>query len=191
MRSDNDSSDDDWSIELSNLSRRRVVATTAGATLGMAGLAVGATGDASADVSVDDVTVSDASFDAETVDPVVEATIPFEYEVESISDVVIELQVGETTVADEILNTTTTDASAETTLSGRVVDSDSWSASDFAVEKGESVSRDITVGVRLAVLDGDELLVEATGSDSATVTVEHPQQGTATVGLQASIVDGS
>ena len=191
MRSETDSSDDDWSIELSNLSRRRVIATTAGASLGLAGLAVGATGDASADVSVDDVSVSDASFDAAEVDPVIEATIPFEYSVETISDVVIELQVGDSVVADEILNTTTTDASAETTLSGRVVDSDSWSASDFAVSEGQSISREITVGVRLAALDGDELLVEATGSDTATVAVSHPQQGTASVGLQASIVDGS
>jgi len=190
MRSKSDS-EDDWSIELSNLSRRRVIATTAGASLGLAGLAVGATGDASADVSVDDVTVSDASFDAAEVDPVIEATIPFEYSVETISDVVIELQVGDSVVADEILNTTTADASAETTLSGRVVDSDSWSASDFAVSEGQSISRELSVGVRLAVLDGDELLVEATGSDTATIAVEHPQQGTASVGLQASIVDGA
>lgn len=191
MRSQTDSSEDDWSIELSNLSRRRVIATTAGASLGLAGLAVGATGDASADVSVDDVTVSDASFDAESVDPVIEATIPFEYSVDTISEVLIELQVGDSVVADEILNTTTTDADAETTLSGRVVDSDSWSASDFAVSEGQSISREISVGVRLAVLDGDELLVEATGSDTATVAVEHPQQGTANVGLQATIVDGA
>jgi len=191
MRSETDSSDDDWSIELSNLSRRRVIATTAGASLGLAGLAVGATGDASADVSVDDVTVSDASFDAESVDPVIEATIPFEYSVETISEVLIELQVGDSVVADEILNTTTTEADAETTLSGRVVDSDSWSASDFTVSEGQSISREVSVGVRLAVLDGDELLVEATGSDTATVAVEHPQQGTASVGLQATIVDGA
>jgi hypothetical protein len=191
MRSETDSSDDDWSIELSNLSRRRVIATTAGASLGLAGLAVGATGDASADVSVDDVSVSDASFDAESVDPVIEATIPFAYSVETISEVLIELQVGDSVVADEILNTTTTEADAETTLSGRVVDSDSWSASDFVVSEGQSISREISVSVRLAVLDGGELLVKATGSDTATVEVSHPQQGTASVGLQATIVDGA
>jgi hypothetical protein len=182
-----DNTDDDWTVSLTNyLTRRRVVAAGGGAVAGLAGLAVASSREASADVSVDDVTVSDANFEAASADPVIEATIPYSYSVPSVTELIVELLVDGDAVASESLRTDTAELSNSTTLTGRVVDSSAWSLSDFDAVVGETVTHDVTVGVRLTVLDGETVQAEASAEQTATVEVSNPQQGTASVGLQAS-----
>jgi len=179
--------DDGWTVSLANgLTRRRVVAAAGGSVAGLAGLAVAGSREASADVSVDDVTVSDANFEAASADPVIEATIPYSYDVPTVTELVVELLVDGDVVASESLRTNTAKLSNSTTLTGRVADSDAWSLSEFDAAVGETVTREVMVGVRLTVLDGDSVQAEDSAEQTATVEVSNPQQGTASVGLQAS-----
>lgn len=178
-----------------HVTRRRAIA--GGATLLTAGGTLVWVGDsASAAVTIDGWTVPDASFEAETVDPVVNADVKYRYDVgdASIRALALELLVGDHTVASDELVTDRTSLESTVTLSGPLTDSDAWSASDFDVAVGESVSRDVTVAVRFAVLDtNDSELVTDRAEDTSTVTITHPQDSTysATVGGSASITDGS
>jgi hypothetical protein len=164
-----------------------MVAGLATALAGGGGLAVVATDEAVA-VSVESLSVDDAQFQAEQVDPVVDVTIGWEYAVERAEQVIIELLVGETVVAEESLRTSTAELSNESELSGRVVRSEAWSASDFAVERGETVTRDVTVGVRLAVRADESVVAEDTATDTATVEVAYPEDAaSASIGGEGMI----
>jgi len=60
------------------------------------------------------------------------------------------------------------------------------------VVPGSEITRDVTVGVRFAVIDGQSVVAEDTASDTAAVNVAHPEDATfASVGLQGTITDGS
>jgi len=131
-----------------------MVAGLAAALAGGGGLTAVASEEAVA-VSVESLNVGNATFQAMQVDPVVDVEIAYEYAVERAEQVVLELRVGETVVAEESLRTSTTELSNTSELSGRVVRSDAWSASDFTVERGETVTRDVDLRALLAARDTD------------------------------------
>ena len=190
-----DSDSDDWRIDSLNspvsISRRQAIGAAVTVVGGGSAIAVVGAQPARAQVSVDDVSVSDATFEADAVDPVVDATIAYAYRHDSTTELAFELLVGETVIASESLRTASTELESETELSGRVADADGWTASDFEAPAGETTTRDVTVGVRFAVLDGDSVVIEDTAADTATVTVENPNDSTASVGMAAQITDGS
>lgn len=176
--------------------RRRVVAGLA--TLAAGGAGLSALGHpARASVSIDSWTVPDASFEAEAVAPVADATIAYAFDVGSdtaVRALAFELLVDGHAVASDELVTETTSLENTTTLSGALTDSGAWSTSDFDVAVGESVAHDVTVAVRFAVVGTDESeIVTARAEDTATVTVAHPQQTeyTASVGGEVAIRDDS
>jgi len=188
-----DNAKSDWIVSNLNsgLTRRRVLAGSATVVGGGTALALGATGTGRASVSVDDVSVSDATFEAESVDPIADVTVAFAYAYDAPTEVAIELLVGETTVASEQLRTSQAEYEGRTELSGRVLDADKWSASDFAVERGEIIEREVTVGVRFTVIDGGTVVAEDSAEDISTVVVESPLgESYARVGLTGEITNG-
>jgi len=185
---------DEWSP----VSRRQALLGLGTLAVSGSGLAVVGTQQASgaANVSVDSFTVSDATFEAESVAPVVELSLAYDYDVgvSGVSGLVFELAVGDSVVASDELTTDRTALSNTTDLSGRVTDADAWGSADFAPAVGKSVSRDVSVTVRFVVLDSTgDVIVSDTATDSATVTVTHPQDSrlVAEVGGDGVIVDGS
>lgn len=168
----------------------------------MGSLAVGGTSvvligseDASAQVSVDSFSVADASFQAEAIDPVVDVTVAYDYDVgnSSVRELLLTLVVDGTDVAQSSLTTDRTTLEGEETLRGRVADSEQWSAEEFAPEVASSVERDVSVTVRFAVVGTDgETLVSDEATDTAVVSVSHPQESeyVASVGGSGEIIDG-
>jgi hypothetical protein len=178
-----------------HISRRRVLGGL-GTAVATGGAAYHLSQPARAAVSIDSWTVPDASFEADAITPVVNATIAFEYDVgaSDVTAVALELLVDGHTVAADELVTDATSASSQTSLSGSVLDSEAWTAADFDPAIGETVSPEVTVAVRLAILapDDSEIVTDSAESTSAVV-VAHPQQTeyVASVGGEATISDGS
>ena len=183
---------DDWSVSNLNsgLSRRRVLLGTASVAVGATALQLVAGQNARANVSVEDVSIDDATFEAEAVDPVLDVTVAYAYAADSVSELHIELLVDGDAVASESLRTGSEELENDTDLSGRVVDADKWSASDFEVESGESITREIDVAVEFSVVDVDRVVAADSASDTAEILVEHPNDDHATVGMVGEIVDG-
>jgi len=171
-----------------NYSRRRVLTAVGVVAGGGAALAV-APEDARADVAVEEFAVSDATFEAESVTPVVDADIAYAYRADSVSELAFELLVGESVVAEDALRTASTELDETTQLSGEVLDADAYSQSDFASDAGAETTVTVDVGVRFRVLDadGDELAADS-ARDDATVEVVSPVGEThATIGGSATI----
>ncbi|MFW5964382.1 MAG: hypothetical protein ACOCQM_05905 [Natronomonas sp.] len=170
-----------------SVNRRRVIAGMG--TLAAGGVAVAAVPDAArATVEVDDLSIPDASFEAEAVDPEVVVDVAYAYDASGagVDALGFTLTVGETVVDEARLDTNTEELENTETLRGSVTDSDAWSASDFEPEVGDSVTRELSIGVTFDVLDSaDESVVGDTATETADVTVEHPQEN----GYSAS-VDG-
>ena len=183
---------DDWSVSNLNngLSRRRALLGTASVGVGATALQLVAGQNARANVSVEDVSIADATFEAEAVDPVVDVEIAYAYAADSVSELHIELLVDGDAVASESLRTGSEELENDTDLSGRVADADKWSASDVAVESGESITREIDVTVEFSVVDVDRVVAADSATDTAEITVEHPNDDHATVGMVGQIVDG-
>lgn len=173
------------------LSRRQAIA--GGSALLAAGGTLVWVGDpVRAAVSVDELTIPDASFERDDLDPVVAVTAGYEYDVgtTAVSALRFELVVDETVVASEQLRTDEPTLSGETELSGRIADSDAWALADFAPAIGETLERDLTVTLRFAVLGSDDsAIVSDSASETVTVTVAHPQDSayTASVGGEGEI----
>ena len=180
---------DDWSVSNLNsgLSRRRVLLGTASVAVGATALQLVAGQNASANVSVEQVEIADATFEAEAVDPVVDVTVAYAYAADSVSELHIELLVDGDAVASESLRTDSEELENDTDLSGRVVDADKWSAVDFEVESGESVTREIDVTVEFSVVDVDSVVAADSATDTAEIVVEHPTDGVASVGMVGEI----
>jgi len=158
----------------SQLTRRSVVAS--GATVlagGTAALVLG-TESAAADVTVDAVDVQSATFDAKSVQPVVDAEIAYEYTYDDAQELLFEVSVADTVVASETLRTDSGSLAETTTLSGRVTDSDAWTESDFDAPQGGSIEREVTVTVRFAVLVNGTVAAEDSATDSAMIEVRWP-----------------
>ena len=172
------------------LSRRQALA--GGATLLTAGGTLVWVGEpASAAVDIEGFTAENQSWQREQVSPVVNATIRWQYDAGNsvVTALRLRLSVGDTVVAEERLSTDRTVLDGQTDLSGRVTDSDSWATSDFDPDVASSVSREVAVTVEMAVLGQDDSVIVAdSATDTAALTVEHPQQSqyTATVGGTAT-----
>lgn len=174
-----------------SLSRRRLIGGAA--TLLTAGGTLVVVGDpAAAQVTVDDFAVSDAELTSEAATPVVDVTAAFEYDAgtQPVRALRFALSVGGSVIASDELVTDSTMNDGTTTLSGRVTDADAWTTDDFAPEVASSVSRELTIGLKFEVLDGeDSVIVSDTATDAATVVVSHPQESqyVAEVGGRGSI----
>lgn len=179
----------DWIVSnLHNgLSRRRVLAGVATVAGGGTAITLAASQSARAEVGVEDVSIQDASFEAEAVDPIVDVTVAYAYRYDAPTELHIELLVGDEPVASESLRTGRAELENTTTLSGRVVDAAAWELSDFRVAPNETVTRDIDVGVRFAVVDVDEVVAEDAASDTAEIEVTHPDESVAQVGMTGEI----
>lgn len=176
---------------VSHLSRRRVLAG-AGVLLTGAGSLVAVGKPASAAVSVGSFDVADREFTGEQIQPVVDVTAAYEYDVGSqpVNALEFSLSVDGSVVASDELITDRTTLSGETTLSGRVTDSDAWASDDFAPAVASSVSRDIKVTLSFSVVESDgREIVGDSATATATVTVGHPQETewTASVGGEGVI----
>jgi hypothetical protein len=140
---------------------------------GTAALALG-TESAAADVTVESLDVQSATFDAQSVQPVVNADIAYEYTYDDAQELRFEVLVADTVVASETLRTDSASLAETTTLSGRVTDSDAWSESDFDAPQGGSVEREVSVTVRFAVLVNGTAAASDEATDTATITVRWP-----------------
>jgi len=181
--------------EYSPVSRRQALAGVGTLAAGGVGLAATLPDGARASVTVAEFFVADAEFEAETVDPVVDATVEYDYDAANspVDALAFALVIDGTVVASDDLQTSRSTLSGETDLSGRVVDSDAWSASDFEPAVGESVSQTLSVTVTFDVVESDgSSIVSDEAGDSGAVVVSHPQDSAyvATVGGDAVIIDG-
>jgi hypothetical protein len=182
--------------EWTPVSRRQALAGIGTVAAGMGGVALIGTQPARARVSVESFAVDDAEFTAESVAPVVDVDISYDYDAgtSAVDELLFELTVGETVVASDSLVTDMTTHEGTLELRGDVTDSDAWSADDFAPAVASKVERDLSVTVRFAVLASDDsVIVEDSKTDTATVVVSHPQQSEyiASVGGSGSIVTPS
>jgi hypothetical protein len=182
--------------EWTAVSRRQALLGIGTLASGGGSLAVALSEPGAAQVSVDSFSVSDSDMTTEQADPVVDVSLGYSYDVGNnpVADLRFELLVDGDVVASDELTTDKTTFDGTTELSGRVLDASAWDQSDFAPEVASSVQRDVTVGVRFAVLDSDgSVIAEDSKQDTATVRVSHPQEVrlVATVGGQGEIANGS
>jgi hypothetical protein len=171
------------------VSRRQALLGLGTVATGGVGLAAVVPDRASAQVSVDSFAVSDGSFTTDQADPVVDVTVAYDYDVGTspVATLRFELLVGDSVVASDALSTSVATHNGTVDLSGRVVDSEAWAAGDFAPAVASRVSHDLTIGVRFAVLNSSgSVIVEDTATDSATVTVSHPQETQYVIGVGGS-----
>lgn len=176
------------------VSRRQALATLgtlAGGSV-VAGVTLTSMQRAGASVSVEDFQVSDATFEAQSVTPIVDATIAYDYTVEQASEIYVELQAGGEQIASETLRTSSAELSNTTELTGNILDSPAFGASDFTVASGETTTIDVDVGVLFEVRYDGNVVASDTASDTASVEVVSPESGGyATVGGSVSFRDGS
>jgi len=176
---------------VSQMSRRRALAGVA--TLVTAGGSVVVVGEpAQASVSVDELTISDAQFERESVKPVLDVSVHFDYDVgdEPVNALEFSLLVDGTEIASDELITDTVALDGDTTLSGNLLESEQWSQSDFRVGIGESIEREIQVTLEFRVVTSEgTVIVGDSAKDSVTVGLSHPQQSAlmASVGGKGSI----
>lgn len=164
---------------VAQLSRRRALAGGA-ALLTVGGTLVWVGSDtARADVTIGELTIPDESFESEGIDPVVDVTAKYDFDVgqAAVSELRFTLTVDGDTVATADLVTDATVLTGETDLSGRITDSEAWAIEDFAPGVAETVERTLTVGLAFAVVGSDgAAIVEDSVSEDVSVTVAHPQQ---------------
>lgn len=177
----------------SEMSRRHVLAgATALVTTGGALVVVGEPAKASASVSVDSLTVSDATFERESVRPILDVTAAFEFDVgdEPVNALEFGLLVDGTEIASDELVTDAVAADGDTTLSGSVLESEQWSESNFTVGYGENVTNDLQITLEFRVVASDgAILAEDSAGDTASVNLSHPRESAliASVGGSGSI----
>lgn len=175
------------------LSRRAAVGAIA-AAVGGGTVLVATTGDATAaEVSVDELRVDDATFKAEQVDPVAEATVAYEYRYAGANEVRLWLGVDGSELASVDLSTSTDTADGTETLTGRVVDASAFSLGAFATEPGETISREVTFSVGLEILENGTVTVSDEATQTATIEVTNPDDGEpyARIGGEIVIRDAS
>ena len=175
------------------LSRRAAVGAIAAAVGGGAVL-VATTGEAdAAEVSVDELRVDDATFEAEQVDPIAEATVAYAYRYRGANEIRLWLGVDDSELASVELSTSTDTAEGTETLTGRVVDASSYSLGAFATEPGETISRDVTFTVGIEVLENGTVTVSDETTQTATIEVTNPDDGSpyARIGGEIVIRDAS
>lgn len=175
------------------LSRRAAVGAIA-AAVGGGTVLVATTGDVeAAEVSVDELRVDDATFEAEQVDPVAEATVAYEYRYQGANQIRLWLGVDDSEFASVDLSTSTDTAEGTETLTGRVVDASAYSLGAFATEPGETISRDVSFTVGIEVLENGTVTVSDEATRTATIEVTNPDDGEpyARIGGEIVIRDAS
>jgi hypothetical protein len=183
--------------EWSPVSRRQAILGIGSLAAGSTTLAIVATDESyAADVSMQSLSVADASFTAETITPKLVVDIGFSYDVGTapIDSIEFTLSVDGTEVDRANLSTSSSVYEGTEQLSGLLTDSDAWAAADFEPAVGETVEQTVTATVSFDVLDsGGSAIVSDTATDDAVVSVAHPQETTytATVGGSGEIIDAS
>jgi len=159
------------------LSRRKALA--GGATLLTAGGTLVWVGDpASAQVSVDELTIPDAAFERESVIPVVDVTAAYEFDAgsEAVGSVLLTLSVDGDTIAREELITARSALSGESTITGRITDAEGYDSTMFAPAVGESVEQTLSVELGFTVRRSDDSeIVSASATEEVVVSVTNPQ----------------
>lgn len=177
------------------MTRRRALAGGATLLAGGGTLLVVSDGVA-ADVTVDSLDVPDESFEAEVIDPVLDVTAAYAYDVgaASVGSLVFEVGVDGGAIASDELMTDETALQNTTALSGPVLDSPAWDAAAFEPAVGETVENTLSVSLRFAVVDtdGGEIVADEATTD-CLVAVSHPQESvyTAAVGGEGVVSDAS
>lgn len=168
-----------------SLTRRRLVAGVGTVALGGTAIAFG-TQEAAA-VTLDEIETSGGEFEAASVEPELQATVSYEYDVGSASTVTVWVAVDDDRVAETELYTSMASGSNEVELTAAVLDSDAFSASDFEVSLGEQTTVTVPMSVGVAVFDGESEQARAEESTSVDVTVTHPDDSDATASVGAVI----
>jgi len=182
--------------EWSPVSRRQAILGIGTVAAGSTALATVTTDRAAAQVSVESLSIPDASFTAESITPELAVTIGFSYDVgdEAVGSLRFGLAVDGTEIDSEELNTTKATFEGETSLAGLLTDSDAWASGEFTVGIGESVSQEISATVTFEVRDGTGgVLIDDSANETVVVSVSHPQETTwnASVGGVGEITDAN
>ena len=175
-RNDGGPSDDrHWTVEQTqeHITRRRLLSGIGVAGASTAALSIVATDTASAAVELGTLDAQSATFTGASAIPVLDATVRYEYSVSKADTTIVELSVGDSVVASEEQMTALVGSEGSTTLSGRVTDSDAWTESDFDAPTNGSVTRDVSVSVRFAVLSGGSVVASDTASATLPITVDN------------------
>lgn len=108
-----------------------------------------------AQVTVENFAVADAEFTATAADPRVVVDVGYDYSVGEtvVSAVMLRLSVDGTEVASDELVTDRTTLRGSSEIRGAITDSDEWDSDDFAPAVAESVTREVSVTVDMAILD--------------------------------------
>ena len=167
------------------ITRRRAVAMLAGsASVGVAALAVGSD-DARAEISVDDLAVSDAERRTEHPEatPRIDVTVAFAFDVPRISETELWLSVGPTDsdrqqLDDATVTTNTTTVESDREFGASLLDHDAFEADDFQPDAETTVEYELDIEVGITILDGDDEIATDTATDTATVLVENTADGT-------------
>ena len=181
----------DWGNDSNvNVSRRRVLAGVGGLAIGGVGLSVGMSG-AGAAVSLNSWDVQDQTFEAESVTPVVNATVAYDYDAAGVSTLWMALTVSGDVVDETGKMVSSDSGSGEESLSGGVLESSAFTQSDFEVGAGGTTTVDVPVGAAFEVRDSaGNVLASDSVEQTAVVKVVHPEDGVATVGGSAVIEQG-
>lgn len=163
---------------VSQMSRRRALAgagalVTAGGSVALVGRP------ARAEVDMETFTVSDAEFERESLDPVLDVTATYDYDVgdEAVNALEFRLLADGDEIAFEDLQTDRVTLANDTELSGRILESEAWSAADFEPSIGEEVSRQVEITLEFAVVTSEgTVLADDSATDTAEITVVNPQQ---------------
>lgn len=183
------------------LTRRRAVATLAGASAVGLGVGAAALGSAPARAQVDsEFTIPDATYEAADAapTPIVEADATVAYQVPRLEAVVVQLVAGrdsaDTVLATERIETSVTEADTDVTLTGPLTDADAFAASDFAPAAESTTTVNATVGVTVEIVDSDDSVVAAdTATDTLSIEVTNTAEavevavsGTGSIRFEAS-----
>ena len=132
-------------------------------------------------LSVDSFDVTNNSFESETISPKVVVDLAYSFQTSEVPEEVrLKLQVGNETVEQTYLNPDQNQVDDTIRLSGLVTDSSAWASSDFTVEPGETVTRELNVTILLDVVVNGEVVTSDTKTDTATIELSHPDQITVT-----------
>jgi len=170
---------------VSTLSRRQAIAggvalLTTGGTLFLVSEPT------SAQVSVEKLSIADKTFTSESARPVLDVTAAYDYDagMSPVQSIRLALSVSGGEIDSLTLATSRTTLSGEETLAAPITDSSSWAVADFDPAVGESVSHEVSATLSFAVRDGDgNDIVSDSATDTAVVTVEHPQENTYTASV--------
>jgi len=170
---------------VSTLSRRQAIA--GGAALLTAGGTLVVVGEpASAQISVEELSIADKTFTSESVRPVLDVTAKYDYDagLAPVESIRLALSVGGDEIDSLTLATSRTTLSGEETLAAPITDSNSWAVDDFEPAVGKSVSHEVSATLSFSVRDGDgNDIVSDSATDSAVVRVKHPRENTYTASV--------